>query len=474
MNKFIDNTLNDFLEHEDKLREECGVFGVFSSEKINIGEIIYYGLYALQHRGQESAGMAVSDGSEIKCYKNTGLVSEVFNKENLTDINGKIGIGHVRYSTTGVSSSINAQPILDEFHWGKAAIAHNGNLVNTDELKEHFNKKGIGFRTTTDSEVILKLIGKHLGENTELNDIVNGIKPIKGAYSFVLLTTDSLIGVRDPFGIRPLCIGKLNKAYIICSESCALSSLGAEFVRDVEPGEVVIINKKGIESVKFSNNTNYSTCAFEYIYFAREDSIIDGIGIYKSRILTGERLFKEHPVSADIVIAVPDSGIPAAVGYSRASGIPYTIGLIKNKYLGRSFILPSRKLRENAVLLKLTALGREIEGKRVVVVDDSIVRGTTSRRIVEILRQNGAKEVHFRIASPPIKYGCDLGVNTSNKNELIAFYKGIGGMKQYIGADSLEFLTLEGLLDCINNKGKLCLGCFTGNYPCMKSSQKIK
>lgn len=474
MNKFIDNTLNGFLDYEDKLREECGVFGVFSTEKVNIGEIIYYGLYALQHRGQESAGMAVSDGREIKCYKDTGLVSEVFTKNNLTNINGKIGIGHVRYSTTGINSRVNAQPILNEFHWGKAAIAHNGNLVNTEELKEYMIQNGVSFRTTTDSEVILNLIGKQLGENIELNAVVKGLKPINGAYSFVLLTKDSLIGVRDPFGIRPLCIGKLNKAYVICSESCALSSVGAEFVRDVEPGEVVIIDKKGIKSIKFINNMNYATCAFEYIYFAREDSIIDGIGVYKSRILTGESLFKEHPVLADVVIAVPDSGIPAAVGYSRASGIPYTVGLIKNKYLGRSFILPSSKLRESVVSVKLTALSEEIKDKRVVVVDDSIVRGTTSKRIVEILRQGGAKEIHFRVAAPPIEFSCYLGVNTSNKNELVASAKDKEGIKNYIGADSLEFLSLEGLLNCINNRGRLCLGCFNGKYPCIKNSIGIR
>lgn len=466
MHKSNNEMFSKYLGYEDKLREECGVFGVFSEEKINIGEIIYYGLYALQHRGQESSGIAVSDGREIKCYKDIGLVSEVFNKNNLINLRGKIGIGHVRYSTTGASSRINAQPIVKEFQWGKVAIAHNGNLVNTDELKEDLKKDGINFKTSTDSEVILELACKYFCENCEESSIAKGIKLIKGAYSFVLSTKDSLIGVRDPFGIRPLCIGSLNKAYIISSESCALSSLGAEFIRDIEPGEIVSISKNGIQSIKYSNNKKHSICAFEYIYFAREDSIIDGIGVYKTRILTGQRLFKEHPVSADIVIAVPDSGIPAAIGYSRASGIPYTVGLIKNRYSGRSFILPSKELRENVVSIKLAAVVQEIKDRRVVVVDDSIVRGTTSKKIVEVLRQAGAKEIHFRVAAPPIKYCCDLGVNISNKNELIGAYTDISEINKFIGSDSLEFLSIEGLLKCMNdNKEKLCLGCFNGKYP---------
>jgi amidophosphoribosyltransferase len=433
--------------------------------KTDIGEIIYYGLSALQHRGQESAGIAISNGGELKCYKDLGLVSQVFNEEKVSNMQGEIGIGHVRYSTTGVNNRINAQPILEEFSCGKAAIAHNGNLVNTGELKENLSKDGVSFNTTTDSEVILKLIGKNLDKDIKLNTIVKGVKPVKGAYSFLMLTAHSLIGVRDPLGIRPLCIGKLKQSYIICSESCALSTLGAEFIRDVEPGEAVIVNKKGIESIKFSRGRSLRICAFEYIYFSREDSVIDGVGVYKSRVSAGERLYKEKPVEADIVIAVPESGIPAAIGYSRMSGIPYTVGFVKNRYLGRSFILPSKELRENMVSIKLTSLCAEINGKRVVVVDDSIVRGTTSRRITEVLRRSGAKEIHFRIASPPIEYCCHLGVNTSNRDELITASKGREGMKKYIGADSLEFLSLKGLSHCIDNDNNLCFGCFNGQYP---------
>lgn len=371
----------------DKFKEECGVFGIFSKEAENVADITYYGLYALQHRGQESAGIAVSNGKEIICHKSMGLVSEAFNGEDMKKLKGNSAIGHVRYSTAGSSNITNAQPIVTQYKLGSMAIAHNGNLVNADVIRELLEDGGSIFQTSIDSEVVLSLIARGAKKGIE-TAVFDAIQAVKGSYALVILTDDKLIGVRDTYGIRPLCIGKMGESYILCSESCALDAVGADFVRDVMPGEIVIIDKDGLRSLNKAEKTQCKTCSFEYIYFARPDSTIDGINVYESRVKVGEVLYEESPVEADIVVGVPDSGIAAAVGYARASGIPYGIGFIKNKYVGRTFIAPSQEIREKAVALKLNPLKSNVEGKRVVLIDDSIVRGTTSLKLVELLKKS--------------------------------------------------------------------------------------
>ncbi|AAK79360.1 amidophosphoribosyltransferase [Clostridium acetobutylicum] len=451
-------------EDMDKFKEECGVFGIFSNKDIDASRLTYYGLYALQHRGQESAGIAVSNGKELCVYKNMGLVADVFNPEIIDSLVGSSAIGHVRYSTTGGSNANNAQPIMSNFKLGSIAIAHNGNLVNADVIRELLQDGGTMFQTSIDTEVILNLIARAAKKGIE-KAVVDAIQAIKGSYAIVILTKDKLIGVRDPNGIRPLCIGKIDDSYIICSESCALDTVGAEFVRDVNPGEIVIVDKDGLRSINFAEKTKCETCAFEYIYFARPDSVIDGIDVNKSRELAGEQLFKDSPVEADIVIGVPDSGIPAAIGYARASGIPYTLGLIKNKYIGRTFIAPTQELREKAVSVKLNPVKSIIEGKRVVLIDDSIVRGTTSKRLVDIIRKAGAKEVHFRVSSPIVKFPCYFGIDTPYRKDLIGAHKTVEEIRDFIGADSLGYLSIDALLKTLGKDKKFCLGCFNGVYP---------
>lgn len=448
----------------DKFKEECGVFGVYSKSKLDVTTLTYYGLYALQHRGQESAGIAVADGEKLICHKDMGLVSDVFKESVLTSMEGKAAIGHVRYSTTGSSKAENAQPIVSQFKLGSIAIAHNGNLVNANVIKELLEDGGAIFHTSIDSEVILNLIARKAKNGIEAA-VVDAIQAVKGSYAIVILTENKLIGVRDPNGIRPMCIGKIGEDYIMCSESCALDSVGAEFIRDVEPGEIVIIDDSGIKSIQFAEKTKCMTCSFEYIYFARPDSTIDGISVYNARVEAGGELYRESPVEADIVIGVPDSGIPAAVGYAKASGIPYGIGLIKNKYVGRTFISPSQKMRERAVTVKLNVLKVNVEGKRVVLIDDSIVRGTTSKRLVEILRKAGAKEVHFRVCSPIVKYPCYFGIDTPYRKDLIGAQKTVEEIRELIGADSIGYLSIDGLLNSLKGKDGFCLGCFSGEYP---------
>ena len=448
----------------DKFKEECGVFGIYSHKLMNVTEITYLGLYALQHRGQESAGIAVSDGKDILCHKGMGLVCDVFNREELGKSNGLSAIGHVRYSTTGSSNIENAQPILSRCKLGSIAIAHNGNLVNADVVRELLEDGGVIFQTSNDSEVVLNLIARGAKKGIE-RAVVDAIQAVKGSYAMVILTEEKLIGVRDPHGIRPLCIGKLDDNYVLCSESCAIDALGGEFIRDVKPGEIVIIDNDGLKSINFAEKTKCETCSFEYIYFARPDSTIDSINVYSSRVKAGIELYRENPVDADIVIGVPDSGIPAAIGFSSVSNIPYGVGLIKNKYVGRTFIEPSQELREKAVSVKLNALRVNIEGKRVVLIDDSIVRGTTSVKLVEMLRRAGATEVHLRIASPPVKFPCYFGIDTPYRNELIASSVDNEGIRQEIGADSLAYLSINGLLSSLNVEGGFCLGCFNGIYP---------
>lgn len=449
---------------EDKFKDECGVFGIFSKENLDVSSITYYGLYALQHRGQESAGIVVSDGKELNGHKNMGLVSDIFNQKVLEELKGISAIGHVRYSTTGASHVNNAQPIIGKYKLGSIAIAHNGNLVNADIIRELLEDCGCVFQTAIDTEVILNLIARGGKKGIE-KATVDAIQAIKGSYAIVILTQDKLIGVRDPNGIRPLCIGKINDSYILSSESCALDSVGAEFVRDVEPGEIVIIDEEGIRSINFAERTKCETCAFEYIYFARPDSTIDGINVYESRVRTGKKLFEESPAEADIVIGVPDSGVAAAVGYAAASGIPYGIGFIKNKYVGRTFITPSQEMRERAVSVKLNPLKVNVKDKRVVIVDDSIVRGTTSRRLVETLRKAGAKEVHFRVSSPIVKYPCYFGIDTPYRSELIGANSTVEEIRQEIGAESLGYISMEGLIQSLEENKGFCLGCFSGVYP---------
>ncbi|AGK96939.1 amidophosphoribosyltransferase [Clostridium pasteurianum] len=450
---------------QDKLKEECGVFGIFSNRNIDVSHLTYYGLYALQHRGQESAGIAVCNNGKIDVHKGMGLVTDVFDNDSLDKMVGNSAIGHVRYSTTGGSCANNAQPIVNEFELGSIALAHNGNLVNTDIIRELLQYGGTSFETSIDTEVVLKLIAKNAKKGIE-NAVADAIQAIKGSFAIVILTEDKLIGVRDPNGIRPLCIGKFDdNSYVMCSETCALDAVGAEFVRDVNPGEIVIIDKEGIKSINFAEKTKCETCVFEYIYFARPDSVIDGISVYNSRELAGEELYREAPVEADMVIGVPDSGLAAATGYAKASGIPYGIGLIKNRYVGRTFISPTQELREKAVAVKLNPLKVNIEGKRIVIIDDSIVRGTTSKKLVDILRKAGAKEIHFRVSSPIIKYPCYFGINIASRNELIGGNKTVEEIRDFIGADSLAYLSIDSLLKSLGKKNNFCLGCLKGVYP---------
>lgn len=459
----MDNSFCMNLE-EDKFQDECGVFGIYSPEGYDVASITYFGLYALQHRGQESAGIAVANGKDINCYKNMGLVSDIFNEKILADLKGFSAVGHVRYATAGASSLNNAQPITAQYKLGSLAIAHNGNLINADVVKELLEDAGTVFQTSSDTEVILHLIGRAAKKGIE-RAIVDAMQAVKGSYATVIQTENKLIGVRDPNGIRPLCLGKINNSYIFSSETCALDTVGADFVRDVNPGEIIIIDENGIKSINFAEKTKCETCSFEYIYFARPDSIMDGINIYESRVRAGMKLYEESPVEADVVIGVPDSGIPAAVGFARASGIPYAIGFIKNKYVGRTFITPSQEMRERAVSVKLNPLKANVEGKRVVIIDDSIVRGTTSRKLVEALRKAGAKEVHFRISSPVVKFPCYFGIDTPYRSELIGARLSVKEISDEIGSDSLAFLGIDELLDSLKKGKGFCLGCFSGVYP---------
>ncbi|MFR3910840.1 MAG: amidophosphoribosyltransferase [Clostridium paraputrificum] len=448
----------------DKFKDECGVFGVYSNSPMDVSGMTYYGLYALQHRGQESAGIAVGNGTEVDIHKGLGLITEAFTKDDLNRLKGHISIGHVRYSTTGSTKVENAQPLLASSKLGHIAMAHNGNLVNADVIRDLLEDGGHVFHTTIDSEVIATLIARGAKRGIE-RAVVDAIQAVRGSFAMVIATKDKLIGARDPHGIRPLCIGKVDDAYVMSSESCALDAVGAEFVRDVEPGEVVVIDEDGIKSIKYSENTLCHTCAFEYIYFARPDSVIDGLDVQVTRVKAGEELYKEHPIEADIVSAVPDSGIPAAIGYARASGIPYDTAFVKNRYVGRTFITPSQEIREKAVAVKLNPLKVNVKGKRVILIDDSIVRGTTSKHLVDSLRRAGAKEVHFLVASPVVKFPCYFGIDTPYRSELIGANHSIEEMADMIGADSLGYLSMNGMYNTFKGKEGFCVGCFNGVYP---------
>jgi len=468
------------------LHDECGVVGIYGAQ--SAAQLAYYALTSLQHRGQESAGIAVSNGDaegKIKLHKGMGLVGEVFKSDDIAKLEGSVAVGHVRYATAGGRTIENAQPFLNTYKFGSIALAHNGQLVNHTELRSLLEDSGSTFSSSSDSEVILKLIvrkyiekgGKpgHSGHDMELfiEAVVEAVKAIKGSFALCIMTQDVLIAVRDPNGIRPLCIGEIDEgsgSYIITSESCAIDSVNGKFLRDVVPGEVVVVDKKGIRSILTNDSSSTEpatakrTCIFEYVYFARPDSVIDGIPVQEARYKMGAMLAQESKVDADVVIGVPDSGIGAAIGYAKESGIPYVTGIVKNKYIGRTFIAPTQKERENMVFVKLNAIGSDLSGKRVVVIDDSIVRGTTSRRLVQILRRAGAKEVHFRVSSPPVKFPCYLGIDTPSKGELISSTHELEEIRKEIGADSLAFISLEGMLKALGSNA-FCRGCFSGDYP---------
>ena len=464
---------------DDGLHEECGVFGMYDLDGNDVASSIYYGLFALQHRGQESCGISVSDTfgpRKVDLLKGMGLVNEVFNSENLSKLHGNIGVGHVRYSTAGESIPSNAQPLVINYVKGTLMLAHNGNLINANELRDELAYTGAIFQTTIDSEVIAYLVARErINAKTAQEAVTNAMKKLKGAYALVISSPRKLIGARDPFGFKPLCIGKRDNAYILASETCALDTIGAEFVRDVLPGEVVTIDKDGIKSDTSMclPKTKEARCVFEYIYFARPDSNFDGVSVYHSRIMAGRFLAMDSPVEADVVVGVPESGNAAAMGYAMESGIPYGTAFVKNSYVGRTFIKPQQKSRESSVRIKLNVLKEAVCGKRVIMIDDSIVRGTTSDRIVQMLKDAGATEVHVRISSPPFLYECYFGTDIPSRDQLIAHNRTIEEINEIIGADSLGYLRVERLKEIAGGLG-ICTGCFDEKYPMEPPKEDIR
>lgn len=453
----------------DNIKEECGIFGIYDKSNLgNIANQVYFGLFALQHRGQEAAGIAVNRDREITLVKNMGLVSEVFNDNNLAHLQGELAIGHVRYSTTGNNTPENAQPISVKYAKGNLTVSHNGNITNAKELREKLEAKGAIFHTTSDSEVVSYLIANQRLKSKSIEEAVEKVFPmLQGAFSLLIMSPRKLIAVRDRYGIRPLCIGKLQDNVIFASESCAFETIGATFERDVLPGEIVIVNEKETISNKKYCTSRSGLCIFEHIYTARPDSVIDGQSVNEARMNAGKMLAKKAPVDADVVIGVPDSGLPAAIGYAHESGIPYGVGLIKNRYIGRTFIQPTQAMREKSVALKLNTLKSNVEGKRIVMVDDSIVRGTTLANIIKLLKKSGAKEVHVRISSPPFIYPCFFGTDIPSRKDLACNNYTMEELRIKIGADSLAFLD-KSTIDQIapDSTVKFCKGCFTGKYPC--------
>lgn len=465
----------------DELHEECGVFGMYDFDGGDVASTIYYGLFALQHRGQESCGIAVSDTEgpkgKVSTYKGMGLCNEVFTPEILEGLHGNIGVGHVRYSTAGSSTRENAQPLVLNYVKGTLAMAHNGNLVNAPELRRELEYDGAIFQTTIDSEVIAYHIARARVKTATVEAAVaEAMKKLAGAYSLVVMSPRKLIGARDPFGFRPLCIGKRDHAYILVSESCALDTIGAEFVRDVLPGEIVTITKDGISSDTSlcpKDKSKEARCVFEYIYFARPDSVFDGVSVYHSRLCAGRALAADSPVDADLVVGVPESGNAAALGYSLQSGIPYGTAFVKNSYVGRTFIKPKQSSRESAVRIKLNVLKEAVAGKRVIMIDDSIVRGTTSALIVNMLREAGAKEVHVRISAPPFLHPCYFGTDIPDEEQLIAHNRTIEEIRELLGADTLSFLKVERLYEMAEGL-PICTACFTGDYPIAPPGEDIR
>ncbi|NOT44815.1 MAG: amidophosphoribosyltransferase [Acidobacteria bacterium] len=447
----------------DKFREECGVFGILGHPEAS--NLTYLGLYALQHRGQESAGIASSDGGRVRHYKAMGYVNDVFSGDALSHLPGHLAVGHVRYSTAGESKVVNAQPLLIESVHGELALCHNGNLVNAGDLKDALVRQGAIFQTNTDSEVVVHLFARSRAENVE-GALIEAISQVQGAFSFVFMTKDRLIGVRDPHGFRPLVLGRLGEAWVMCSETCALDLIGATYVRDVEPGEVLVASPTGLRSFHPFAPASRSQCVFEHVYFARPDSYVFGESVNEVRTNLGRRLAAESAVDADVVVPIPDSGVCAAVGYAEASGVPMRLGLIRNHYVGRTFIQPQQSIRHFGVRVKLNPVRSILEGRRVVLIDDSIVRGTTSRKIVRMVRSAGAKEVHMRISCPPTISPCFYGVDTPRRSELIAATHTMEEIRKYLDADSVAYLSLDGLMASVQEgRSRYCSSCYTGVYP---------
>ena len=447
-----------------EIHDECGVFGIFNHP--DASEITYYGIHALQHRGQESAGICSSDNENLKLHCGMGLVVEAISKNNIQELKGNHAIGHVRYTTAGSSTIANAQPLKFRYKGGQVAIAHNGNLVNADILKEKLESKGSIFQTDSDTEVISHLMARRNNLPIE-QSLRSALREVGGAYALVVLTSDKLIAVQDPRGFRPLSLGKLGKSWMISSETCAFDAVGGKFVRDVRSGEMVIIDKNELKSISYAAPLPKRTCSFEYIYFSRPDSDVDGINVHLSRKKLGRQLWHESHTDADIVIGVPDSGISAAIGYAEASGIPYEVGMIKNRYVGRTFIQPNQMLRSQSVKMKLGVVKKVVKNKKVILVDDSLVRGHTSKRIVKLLKDAGAKEVHLKVSSPPIKYSCVYGIDTPNRRELIAANLSVDEICKEIEADSLYYISENSMIKSISkrNSSTPCLACFNGEYP---------
>ncbi len=457
-----------FLD-DDHFKDECGVFGIYGHPEAS--NLAYLGLHALQHRGQESAGIVTAEHGQLYVHRGMGLVQEVFTPEALKNLPGPNAIGHVRYSTAGGSHARNAQPIAVDTAHGSIAIGHNGNLTNAEELRATLEARGSIFTSSSDTEVIVHLVALSRAAGI-VDKVVDALQQVRGAYSLVVLTPDSLIAVRDPMGVRPLVLGRLNDAHVVASEPCSFELIGAEYVRDIEPGEMLVINDDGLRSLSPFPKQARHMCVFEYIYFARPDSRLEGRSVYATRKALGKRLAQEHPVEADLVIPVPDSGVPAAIGYAEASGIPYDMGLVRSHYVGRTFIEPSQSIRHFGVKLKLSPVAETLKGKRVVVCDDSIVRGTTSRKIVKMIRDAGAKEVHMRVSSPPTQWPCFYGIDTPSRRELIAASHSTGEIARYITADSVGYMSIEAMLEAVRgepipdpSRAGLCHACFSGDYP---------
>lgn len=451
------------------LHEECGVFGIFTKNgEVDVVRETYFALYALQHRGQQSCGIAVNDDGNIMCHKDAGLVPDVFNEMVVNHLSGgQSAIGHVRYGASNPNSRVDAQPLVVKYTKGTIALCFNGNLINAEQLKHELHESGAMFQTSSDAEIISYIIARERLKTESIEEaLLRAMKRLKGAYSIVILGPQKMIAVRDPYGFRPLCIGKRHEQIMFASESCALDSLGAQFVRNVEPGEVVVANNDGMESFQLDEKVKTGTCIFESVYFARPDSVIDGVSVHNARIEAGKYLAKRFPVDADMVCGVPDSGLDAALGYANESGIPYGVAFIKNRYIGRTFIQPSQGEREKLVKIKLNVLKASVEGKRLVLVDDSIVRGTTIANIVRLLREAGALEVHLRISSPPFKYPCYFGTDVASPEKLIANQMSLEEIQQKVGANSLGYLSLEDMHKCpVGCHLDFCDGCFTGKYP---------
>ena len=456
----------DPARDDDAPREECGVFGIYAPGE-DVARLTYFGLFALQHRGQESAGIMVSDGSQVKWYKEMGLVTQIFDERTLSQLQGHIAIGHTRYSTTGSSVLRNAQPLHCAWGDGTVAVAHNGNLINTEELRAEMQAEGVPFDTTNDSEVIARMIATQQDKTLE-DAVAHTMNRLRGAYSVAVLTEDALIGIRDPYGVRPLCLGLLdNKHYVLASETCALETIGASYVREVEPGEMVIIDRDGLHERQAMPLAQHATCLFEFIYFARPDSAMYGRGLHDCRRRMGQELFREHPVpGAHMVMPIPDAATPAAIGFAEASGIPYGEGVVKNRYIQRTFIQPNQRMREAGVRMKLMPIKEALAGKRVVMVDDSIVRGTTTGQVVKRLFDAGAAEVHVRITAPPVQYPCFYGIDMANQEDLVAAKHSVEEIRQMIGATTLGYLSLGGVARAVGiGKDKFCRACFDGKYP---------